>query len=230
MNEPIVLVVDDEKPLREFVRRNLEARHYKVLTATNGLEALAIFNTEKIDLVILDLMMPHLDGLETTRRIRRVSSEIPIIILTALGEESDKVQAFDLGADDYLTKPFGVGELLGRIKAVLRRSRWIEPASSSERIVRGFFRVDMERHLVTVRENPLDLTPTEFNLLVYLIKNAGKVLSHRTILQNVWGMEYGDEAEYLRVYIGRLRQKIEPDALEPKHLVTEHRMGYRFEA
>lgn len=229
MNDPVVLVVDDEKSLREFVRRNLEARHYKVLTASNGLEALALFNTEKIDLVILDLMMPHLDGLETTRRIRSESSEIPIIILTALGEESDKVRAFDLGADDYLTKPFGVGELLGRIKAVLRRSRYIEPASSSERIVRGFFSVDLERHVVTIKENPLELTPTEFNLLVYLIKNAGKVLSHRTILQNVWGAEYGDEAEYLRVYIGRLRQKIEPHALVPKHLFTEHRMGYRFE-
>jgi len=229
MNDPIVLVVDDERSLREFVRRNLEARHYKVLTASNGLEALAIFNTEKIDLVILDLMMPHLDGLETTRRIRSESSEIPIIILTALGEESDKIRAFDLGADDYLTKPFGVGELMGRIKAVLRRSRWIEPASTSERIVRGFFSVDMERHIVTIKEVSLELTPTEFNLLVYLIKNAGKVLSHRSILQNVWGPEYGDEAEYLRVYIGRLRQKIEPDALDPKHLFTEHRMGYRFE-
>ena len=229
MNDPIVLVVDDEKTLCEFVRRNLEARHYKVLTASNGLEALAIFNTEKIDLVILDLMMPHLDGLETTRRIRRKSTDIPIIILTALGEESDKVQAFDLGADDYLTKPFGVGELMGRIKAVLRRSRWIEPASTSERLVQGYFSVDNDRHVVMVKEIPLDLTPTEFNLLVYLIKNAGKVLSHRTILQNVWGAEYGDESEYLRVYIGRLRQKIEPDTLNPKHLLTEHRMGYRFE-
>jgi two-component system KDP operon response regulator KdpE len=149
--------------------------------------------------------------------------------LTALGEESDNVRAFDLGADDYLTKPFGVGELMGRIKAVLRRSRWIEPSSKAERIVRGFFSADMERHVVTVKEIPLELTPTEFNLLVYFINNAGKVISHRTILQNVWGTEYGDEAEYLRVYIGRLRQKIEPDTLNPKHLLTEHRMGYRFE-
>ena len=124
MNDPVVLVVDDEKSLRDFVRRNLEARHYKVLTAANGLEAMATFNNEKVDLVILDLMMPHLDGLETTRRIRE-TSKTPIIILTALGEESDKVQAFDMGADDYLTKPFGVGELMGRIKAVLRRARWL---------------------------------------------------------------------------------------------------------
>jgi two-component system KDP operon response regulator KdpE len=228
MNEPVVLVVDDEKSLRDFVRRNLEARHYKVLTASNGLEALATFNNEKVDLVILDLMMPHLDGLETTRRIRE-SSKTPIIILTALGEESDKVQAFDLGADDYLTKPFGVGELLGRIKAVLRRARWLEPSSNEEQLVRGDIRVDMERHLVIVKDLPVELTPTEFNLLVYLVKHAGRVLSHRAILQNVWGVEYGNEAEYLRVYIGRLRQKIEADALNPRHLFTEHGMGYRFE-
>ena len=228
MNDPVVLVVDDEKSLRDFVRRNLEARHYKVLTASNGLEALAAFNNENIDLVILDLMMPHLDGLETTRRIRE-TSKTPIIILTALGEESDKVQAFDMGADDYLTKPFGVGELMGRIKAVLRRARWLEPSSNEEQLVRGDIRVDMERHLVTVKDSPVDLTPTEFNLLVYLLKHAGRVLSHRVILQNVWGMEYGNEAEYLRVYIGRLRQKIEVDALNPRHLFTEHGMGYRFE-
>jgi two-component system KDP operon response regulator KdpE len=206
----------------------LEARHYKVLTASNGLEALATFHNENIDLVILDLMMPHLDGLETTRRIRE-SSKTPIIILTALGEESDKVQAFDLGADDYLTKPFGVGELMGRIKAVLRRARWLEPSSNEERLVRGEICVDMERHLVTVKDSPVDLTPTEFNLLVYLLKHAGRVLSHRAILQNVWGAEYSNEAEYLRVYIGRLRQKIETDGVNPHHLFTEHGMGYRFE-
>ncbi len=228
MNDPVVLVVDDEKSLRDFVRRNLEARHYKVLTASNGLEAMAIFKGENVDLVILDLMMPHLDGLETTRRIRE-SSNTPIIILTALGEESDKVRAFDMGADDYLTKPFGVGELMGRIKAVLRRARWQEPSSNEEQLVRGDIRVDMERHLVSVKDSSVDLTPTEFNLLVYLLKHAGKVLSHRAILQNVWGMEYGNEAEYLRVYIGRLRQKIETDALNPRHLFTEHGLGYRFE-
>ncbi|MBI5353129.1 MAG: response regulator transcription factor [Chloroflexi bacterium] len=228
MNDPVVLIVDDEKSLRDFVRRNLEARHYKALTASNGLEAMAIFNNEKVDLVILDLMMPHLDGLETTRRIRE-TSKTPIIILTALGEEADKVQAFDMGADDYLTKPFGVGELMGRIKAVLRRARWLEPSSNEEQLVRGDIRVDMERHLVMVKDSPVELTPTEFNLLVYLLKHAGRVLSHRVILQNVWGLEYGNEAEYLRVYIGRLRQKIEADALNPRHLFTEHGMGYRFE-
>jgi two-component system KDP operon response regulator KdpE len=223
-----VLVVDDEKPLRDFVGRNLEVRGYRVLTASNGLEALAIFKNENIQLVIMDIMMPHMDGLETTRRIRQ-DSHVPIIILTAMGEEGDKVRAFDLGADDYLTKPFGVGELLGRIKAVLRRADWSEPAAHEERIVRGEIEVDVERHRVTVRGQEVDITPTEFNLLVYLMKNAGKALQHRAILQHVWGTEYGDEAEYLRVYIGKLRHKIEADPLKPRYLHTEHGIGYRFE-
>jgi two-component system KDP operon response regulator KdpE len=228
MNSPTFLVVDDEKALLDFVRRNLEVRGYRVLTASNGLEALALFQSEQIDLVILDVMMPHLDGLETTRRIRE-SSSVPIIILTALGEEADKVRAFDLGADDYLTKPFGVGELLGRIKAVLRRSHWSEPTVKEERILRGEILAELDRHRVTVRGQEIELTPTEFNLLVYLMRNTGKVLSHRAILQNVWGAEYGGEAEYLRVYIGRLRQKIEIDPLNPKYLHTEHGIGYIFE-
>jgi two-component system KDP operon response regulator KdpE len=224
-----VLVVDDEKPLREFVRRNLEVRGYEVLTASNGFEAMAIFQNENIQLVIMDLMMPHMDGLEATRRMRQ-ESHVPIIILTALGEESDKIRAFDLGADDYLTKPFGVGELLGRIKAVLRRADWSEPSAHEERIVRGDIDVDLARHKVKVRGADVEITPTEFNLLVYLMKNAGKALHHRAILQNVWGSEYGDEAEYLRVYMGKLRQKIELDPLKPQYLHTEHGIGYRFEA
>ncbi|HKJ38160.1 MAG TPA: response regulator transcription factor [Anaerolineales bacterium] len=223
-----VMVVDDEKPLRDFVRRNLEVRGYRVMTAANGLEAMAVFQNENIHLVILDIMMPHMDGLEVTRRIRE-ESHAPIIILTAMGEETDKVRAFDLGADDYLTKPFGVGELLGRIKAVLRRADWSESGSDGERIVRGDIDVDMEKHKVEVQGHVIDLTPTEFNLLVYFVKNAGKTLPHRAILQNVWGAEYGDEAEYLRVYVGKLRQKIEEKPMKPKYLHTEHGIGYRFE-
>jgi two-component system KDP operon response regulator KdpE len=209
------------------VRRNLEARGYKVLNAGNGLEALAIFENEQVDLVILDIMMPHLDGLETTRRIRE-ESHVPIIVLSAMGEEVDKVRAFDMGADDYLTKPFGVGELLGRVKAVLRRSHWVEPAALDEQMVRGDIAVDMSRHQVSVRGQLVDLTPIEFNLLVYLMRHAGKVLSHRDILQNVWGHEYGHEVEYLRVYIGHLRQKLEQNPLSPKYILTERGIGYRF--
>ena len=228
MNAIKVLVVDDEKPLRDFVRRNLEVRGYQVLTAANGLEAMAVFNTSPVDLVILDIMMPHQDGLETTRRIRQ-SSNVPIIILTALGEETDKVRAFDMGVDDYLTKPFGVGELLGRLKAVLRRSHWSESNSTDERIVRGEICAELAGHRITVHDQAIELTPTEYNLLVYLMRNAGKALTHRAILQHVWGPEYSGESEYLRVYIGRLRQKIETEPLHPRYLHTEHGVGYRFE-
>lgn len=224
-----VLVVDDEKPLRDFVRRNLEVRGHKVLTATNGAEALTLFNASSVDLVILDIMMPHLDGLETTRRIRQFS-DVPIIFLTALGEQAEKVRAFDLGADDYLTKPFGVGELLGRVNAVLRRSHWSEPAKSEAPIVRGELGAVPAEHRVTLRENTIELTPTEYNLLIYLMRNAGKVLTHQAILHHVWGPEYGDETEYLRVYIGRLRQKIEADLVHPRYIHTEHGVGYRFDA
>jgi two-component system KDP operon response regulator KdpE len=224
-----VLVVDDEKPLRQFVRRNLEVRGYKVVTAANGLQALAIFNTQNVDLVILDVMMPRMDGLETTRRIRQ-HSMVPIIILTALGEETDKVRAFELGADDYLTKPFGVGELLARVKAVIRRTRWTEPPTREGRLMKGDIIVDLERHEVSLKGEKIKLTPTEFDLLVYLMEHAGKVLPHRAILKNVWGPEYGEETEYLRVYIGHLRQKLEQDPSDPQYLLTERGIGYRFEA
>lgn len=223
-----VLVVDDEQPLRDFIRKNLEARGFAVHAAANGLEALAIFNTHSLDLIILDVMMPHMDGLETTRRIRQTSL-VPIIILSALGEEQDKVAALDLGADDYLTKPFGVEELLARVRAVLRRAV-PQPAPKPAGLLRaGAIVLDPAAHLVTVHGEPVKLTPTEFALLHYLMDNAGKVLTHRAILRTVWGPEYGSEAEYLRVYIRRLRQKIEADPLHPRHLLTEYGVGYRFD-
>ena len=228
MIDPAVLIVDDEKTIRDFVQKNLEVRGYRVMIASNGIEALDIFNTQNVDLVILDIMMPRMDGLETTRQIRKIST-IPIIILSALGEEIDKVRAFDLGADDYLTKPFGVPELLARVKAVLRRSRWSEVSVRPGKLQQGNIVVDLERHEVIVSNNQVDLTPTEFNLLVYLMENAGKVLSPRMILQNVWGPEYGDEHEYLRVYIGHLRQKIEKDSSKPNYIITKRGIGYSFE-
>jgi two-component system, OmpR family, KDP operon response regulator KdpE len=232
MNKYNVLIVDDERPIREFIRKNLDVRGYKTTTASSGLEALAAFNTQSIDLIILDIMMPRMDGLETIRRIRQVSIT-PIIILSALGEETDKITALNLGADDYLTKPFGVGELLARIQAVLRRARWMEPLQQQgqiiKRIERGTIIANLERHEVTVDGSPIQLTPTEFNLLVYLMENIGKVLPHKTILQSVWGPEYGEEAEYLRVYIGRLRQKIENNPADPRFLKTERGIGYFFD-
>ena len=222
-------VVDDEKALRDFVGRNLEVRGFQALSAANGLEALALFQNNTVDLVVLDLMMPHMDGLETVRRIRQ-SSFVPVIILSALGEEEDKIRALDMGADDYLTKPFGVSELLSRIHAVLRRARWTKKdlPDQEERYVFENFVVDRERHEVTRNGRPIELTPTEFELLVYLIENAGKALSHQSILQHVWGPEYGQEAEYLRVYIGRLRRKIELDPSNPQHLLTIRGIGYTF--
>jgi two-component system KDP operon response regulator KdpE len=225
----MVLVVDDEQSLRDFVRRNLEIRGFQVVTAANGLEAMALSQTNPVGLIIIDLMMPRMDGLETIRRLRQ-ESLVPIIVLSALGEESDKVQALNLGADDYLTKPFGVAELLARVQAALRRSHWTPPQAQAGRLVQGHVVVDLDRHEVSVRGSPVVLTPTEFSLLAYLMANAGKVLAHQTILQHVWGPEYGQEAEYLRVYIGRLRQKIESDPASPRYLLTERGIGYTFQA
>ncbi len=222
-----VLVVDDERSLRDFVRRNLEIRGFNVHTAANGLEALAIFNTENIDLVILDLMMPHMNGLETMRRIRQ-DALTPIVVLSALGEETDKVQALNLGADDYLTKPFGVGELMARVRAVLRRSQRFPASASATRLICGDLTADLERHVILFNGRPLELTPTEFDLLIFFMENNGKVLSHRAILQHVWGPEYGQESEYLRVYIGRLRHKIETNPSQPRYLLTERGIGYCF--
>lgn len=228
MNNHTVLVVDDEKTICEFIRRNLAVRCFTVVTASNGAEAISVFNAQDIDLVILDIMMPGVDGLEVTRRIRQ-SSMIPIIILTALDGERDKIRAFDLGADDYLTKPFGVGELLARVKAVLRRAQWTEPPTRQGRLIHGEIEINLERHEVTVAGKIVKLTPTEFNLLVYLMDHAGMALPHDAILKNVWGPEYGEETEYLRVYIGHLRQKIEKDPTNPRYLLTERGIGYRFE-
>ncbi len=222
-----VLVAEDERPLRDFVRRNLEVRGYHVLAAGNGLEAMALFNSETVDLVVVDLMMPHMDGLEVIRRIRQVS-QVPVVVLSAMDEEADKVRALNMGADDYLTKPFGVDELLARIQAVIRRSRWSAQPAGSGQLAYGDLVVDLERHKAIFRGQALDLTPTEYELLTYLMANAGKVLSHKAILRQVWGPEYGQEAEYLRVYIGRLRSKIEDDPASPRYIVTERGVGYCF--
>ena len=225
-----VLVVDDNSNIVDFIQRNLDARGFKTLTARDGIEALQKFNAEQVDLVILDLLMPKMDGLEVIRRIR-AKSITPIIVLSALGEENTKIQALDLGADDYLTKPFGVGELLARVKAVLRRARYAQEEHSPAQtavLTYGPVTLHRERHEVFVNGKEVELTPTEFSLLEFLMANEGKVLTHREILQHVWGPEYGQESEYLRVYIGRLRQKIEKDPNNPKLLHTERGIGYSF--
>ena len=227
MPSKVILVAEDEAALRDFIIRNLRVRGFEVVEAGNGLEAMAQWEREQPDLLILDVMMPRMDGLEVCKRVREQST-VPIIVLTALDAESDKVAALDLGADDYLTKPFGVEELLARVRAVLRRAQWeaIPPASGIKQY--GDLEIDLARHIVRQNGVEVRLTPTEFSLLEQLVTNAGKVLTHRMLLQRVWGPEYGGEAEYLRVYINRLRQKLEPNPTKPQLLVTEPGVGYRF--
>lgn len=222
-----ILLAEDELALRDFVSRNLRARGFEVLEASNGLEAMALWEREQPHMLILDVMMPRMDGLEVCQRVRE-HSNVPIIILTALDAESDKVTALDLGADDYLTKPFGVEELLARIRAVLRRAQGDTKPLESGTKRYGDLEVDLEGHVVRLRGEEVRLSPIEFSLLQQLISNAGKVLTHRMLLQSVWGPEYGREAEYLRVYINRLRHKLEPDPSSPHYFVTEPGIGYRF--
>jgi two-component system KDP operon response regulator KdpE len=224
-----ILLAEDEVALRDFVSRNLRARGFEVSEASNGLEAMALWERENPHLLILDIMMPRMDGLEVCRRVREHSA-VPIIVLTALDAESDKVTALDLGADDYLTKPFGVEELLARVRAVLRRTQWeaVPPASGVKRF--GDLEIDLSGHIVRLKGVEVRLSPIEFSLLEQLVTHAGKVLSHRMLLQRIWGPEYGGEAEYLRVYINRLRQKLENDPAHPRYLLTEPGVGYRFVA
>jgi len=227
MQSKTILVAEDEATLRDFVSRNLKARGFNVLEATNGLEALALWETEQAHLLILDIMMPRMDGLEVCRRVRERST-VPIIVLTALDDERDKVTAFSLGADDYLTKPFGVAELLARVQAVLRRSDWTQQPPAPRARHFGDLEVDLDGHVVRLRGGEVKLTPTEFALLAHLVGNPNRVLTHRMLLQRVWGDQYGDEPEYLRVYMGRLRRKLEADPANPRHLLTEPGVGYRF--
>jgi two-component system KDP operon response regulator KdpE len=225
-----VLLAEDELALRDFVSRNLRARGFEVLEAGNGLEAVALWQHEDPHLLILDIMMPRMDGLEVCRRVREHSA-VPIIVLTALDGESDKVMALDLGADDYLTKPFGVEELLARVRAVLRRTQGEVVLQLPEGVKQfGEIEIDLVGHIVRLRGADVRLSPTEFAFLKQLVMNVNKVVTHRALLQSIWGPEYSGEAEYLRVYINRLRHKLEPDPANPRYLLTEPGVGYRFVA
>jgi two-component system KDP operon response regulator KdpE len=223
--EKHILVVDDEPGIQDFIRRNLELRSFKVALASNGLDALLQFDQFTFVLVILDIMMPGMDGLEVCRRIRQKST-IPIIILTALGEEADKIAALDQGADDYLTKPFDVGELMARVRAVLRRSHWTETPTSVGILRLGQLEIDFEQQQVWKGGELVKLSPTEFALLHELASHPGKMFTHEALLRRVWGTEYRSETEYLRVYVGRLRRKLEPDPAKPVHILTEPGIGY----
>ena len=220
-----ILVVDDEQEITLVLRSGLTKHGFDVRVAGEGQAALELFQAWTPDLVITDLSMPNMNGLKLCRRLREIS-DVPIIILSVKGDEATKVEALDAGADDYLTKPFGMGELLARVRATLRRS----PQSSNEGTVieAGDFRVDFETRAIQVAGKEIRLSPKEFDLLVFLIRNSGKVLTHRTLLANVWGGNYTDQTEYLRVFIRHLRKKIEPDPAKPRYILTDPWVGYRF--
>ncbi len=223
-----ILVVDDEPQLIRVLRTGLKSRGYDVRGASDGESGLESFNEWHPDLVITDLAMPNVDGLEFCRRLRAIS-QVPIIVLSAKGEEKTKVEALDIGADDFVTKPFGIDELLARVRASLRRAN-APPISETTQVTLdvGDFHVNLESREVKVRDKDVHLTPKEFDLLIYFIKHSGKVLTHRTLLAAIWGSNYVEQNEYLRVFIGNLRKKVELEAT-PRYIVTEPWIGYRFD-
>ena len=222
---PVILVVDDEPQILRVMRASLPPRGYEVRTAPGGEEALDELRKEIPDLIILDLTMPKVSGLEVCRRVREFSS-VPIIVLSAKEFESDKVAALDMGADDYITKPFGLDELLARVRAMLRRLSQSENHPSLLTV--GDLTIDSDTRLVVVAGREVKLTPKEFDVLTYLATNAGKVVTRRALLQAVWGSESTEQSNYLRVFINQLRNKIEVDPQHPLHILTEPWIGYKF--
>jgi two-component system KDP operon response regulator KdpE len=222
-----ILVVDDESQITRVLRTSLSAHGYDIRVANDGETALEIMKDWSPDLVITDLAMPNMDGLELCRRLR-AKTQIPILVLSVRGEERTKVQALDAGADDYVTKPFGIEELLARVRANLRRTRSQE--SETAPIEVGDFKIDPGARTVFVKDRAVHLTPKEFDVLVYLARRAGKVVTHRVLLGAVWGGERTEQVEYLRVFIAQLRKKIEPSPNSPRYILTDPWVGYRFEA
>jgi two-component system KDP operon response regulator KdpE len=224
--KPHILVIDDESQILRALRTILTAHSYRVTISNRGEDGMAIAASEQPDLIILDLGLPDLDGVEICRRLR-TWTQIPVIILSVRDQEKEKVQALDTGADDYLVKPFGIEELLARIRAALRHS--IQTAGGIQPVVRsGDLEIDLAQHVVNRGKDEVKLTATEFKLLAYLISHPGRVLTHQNILNHVWGPEYLDNVEYLRVYMSQLRRKLEDNPKKPKRLVSEPGVGYRF--
>jgi two-component system, OmpR family, KDP operon response regulator KdpE len=227
-DKPRILVVDDESQLTRVLRTGLKSRGYDVRAAADGLTAFETFSDWHPDLVITDLAMPNMDGLELCRRLRAIS-QVPIIILSAKGEEKIKVEALDIGADDFITKPFGIDELLARIRASLRRANAPPTNETAQTVLEsGDFHIDLESRNVTVRGREVRLTPKEFDLLAYFMNHSGKVLTHRTLLAAVWGGDYVEQDQYLRVFVGNLRKKLETNPASPRYILTEPWVGYRF--
>jgi two-component system KDP operon response regulator KdpE len=225
MTSATVLIVDDEPQIRRVLLTILTSQGYSVIEAKTGDEALEKIRTEHTDLILLDVNMPGRSGIETCREIRE-AGDIPVIILTVRNAERDKVQALDAGANDYVVKPFGADELLARVRATLRRSA---PTGSLPSFFSDDLNIDFEKRAIALKGRTVRLTPKEFELLYYLVANRGKPLPHRRLLQAVWGPDYGQETEYLRVFINQLRKKIEPDPKHPRYIHTEPWVGYRFE-
>lgn len=225
-NEPVVLVIDDEMQIQRALRKILGENHYRVTTAGTGEEGLALAAANPPDVIILDLSLPDMDGTEVCEKLREWT-QIPILVLSAREDQRQKVVALDKGADDYLTKPFGIEELMARIRVALRHGARVdkpaEPVIQSDAL-----KIDLARHIVLRNGDEVKLTATEFKLLAYLARNADRVLTHRAILNEVWGMEYVDQIEYLRVYMRQLRAKLEGDPHNPRILITEPGVGYRF--
>ena len=227
--KPRILIVDDEPQLTRVLRTGLKTHGYDVRVAADGISGFELFSDWHPDLLLTDLSMPNMDGLELCWSVRAIS-RIPIIVLSARGEEKTKVEALDVGADDYVTKPFGMDELLARVRAALRRAATpVSKEAASTILEAGDFRIDLESRHVTVESREVHLTPKEFDLLVYFLNNAGKVLTHQKLLAAVWGGNYVEQGEYLRVFVGQLRKKIEPDAAKPRYILKEPWVGYRFE-
>jgi two-component system KDP operon response regulator KdpE len=221
-----ILIVDDERQITRVLSRGLTSKGYDVHVAADGEAALQTFGDWHPDLVITDLSMPNMNGLELCRRLRAFS-EVPIIVLSVKGEESAKVEALDAGADDYVTKPFGIDELLARIRATLRRAPLTEPGARNVLEV-GDFHLQLDERRLTIKSKEIRLTPKEYDLMAYLLRHSGKVLTHHMLLGAVWGGDYTEQTEYLRVFIGQLRKKIESDPANPKYILTEPWIGYRF--
>ena len=222
-----ILVVDDEKGLVKLIRLNLEHDGFEVFEANNGTQAMDRLRAVLPDLVLLDVMMPDMDGFQVLRMIREVGTT-PVIMLTAKGEENDKVRGLELGADDYVTKPFSPRELTSRIRAVLRRGSFSDQTDTGKISVDDRLQIDFDRHEVWVDGALVQLRPTEYRLLYHLVKNAGWVLTHDQILSKVWGYKYEDEPHYVRLYVNYLRKKIEKDPANPRYILTQRGVGYRF--
>jgi len=223
----LILVVDDEPRMVRFIRMNLELEGYRVEGAYSGIEALEKVRDQIPDLVLMDVMMPELDGFATLELLREIST-VPVIMLTVKSDEDAKVRGLELGADDYVTKPFSPRELTSRVKAVLRRAALPAPVPKTELVIDDRLTIDFSRRQVIVEGKRLDLSPTEYRLLYHLVNNAGWIMPYETLLAKVWGYEYREETHYLRIYVGYLRKKIEVDPADPQYILTERSVGYRF--